>query len=59
MNWNLMYGYRKIANSYRKISNSSTSRVFLLVSYILFAHQEAVFVDFEFLRIVDAGNVEF
>ena len=59
MNWNLMYGYRKIANSYRKISNSSTSRVFLLVSYILFARQEAVFVDFEFLHIVDAGKIEF
>ena len=57
MNWNLMY--HKIANNYRKLSNSSTSRVFLYISCILFARQEAVFAEFEFLHIVDAGNIKF
>ena len=51
--------YHKIANNYRKLSNSSTSRVFLYISCILFARQEAVFAEFEFLHIVDAGNIKF
>ena len=48
---------------YRKIANSSTARfVLVLLSFppkYLFAHQEAVFVDFEFLHIVDAGKIKF
>ena len=51
--------YHKIANSYRNFANSSTSQFFLYISYILFAHQEAVLIDFEFLHIVNAGKIEF